>query len=152
MFIGSTNMTNVRQQRPTSLEHAMKLCIAYAKDRHNLSVERIADIMNCDIWRLYKWMKIGNMPVQRITGFEHTCGINYVTQWFAINSNKLLIDIPSINSNDQARDIQRLQLAVTHATLLAIENKDPDKTITTLTAAMEQIAWHRERIIQEMEA
>ncbi|AOE92049.1 hypothetical protein LBM341_03799 (plasmid) [Ralstonia solanacearum] len=53
---------NWKRIRPTSLRHALELCKDYAKERHNLSVERIAESMGlADHWTLYKWFQNGRM-------------------------------------------------------------------------------------------
>lgn len=46
---------NWKHIQPTSLRQALELCKDHAKERHNLSVERIAERMGlADHWALYK--------------------------------------------------------------------------------------------------
>ncbi|MDO5940617.1 hypothetical protein [Burkholderia cepacia] len=72
---------NWKRVRPMSLRHALELCKDYAKERHNLSVERIAERMGlADHWTLYKWFQSGRMPLNLVRPFESACGIDFVTR------------------------------------------------------------------------
>ena len=57
---------NWKRVRPTSLLHALELCVEYARDVHNLSVERIADLMGITADLLYKWLSNGRLPAMLI--------------------------------------------------------------------------------------
>jgi len=64
-FTGGIPMTkrNWKRVQPSSLRNALELCKDYAKERHNLSVERIADRMGLsDHWTVYKWIQTGRIP------------------------------------------------------------------------------------------
>ena len=46
--------------QPTSLRHGLELCKDFAKEAHNMSVERIAVEMGVtDQWTVYKWLQTG---------------------------------------------------------------------------------------------
>src|SRR5690606_16217359 len=66
--------------QPTSLQHAMELCKAYALEKHNLSEQRIAERMGEENqWTLYKWISTGRIPAVKIPAYEAACGCNFVT-------------------------------------------------------------------------
>ena len=107
---------NWKRIRPHSLRYALELCKEHARERRNLSVERIAELMGlADHWTLYKWFQSGRIPANLIRPFEQACGIDFVTQWLAGSSGKLLIDMPSGKAVD-ATEVQQLQEAQTEAT------------------------------------
>ena len=130
-----------------SLQDAFDLCQEFAKERYNRGPKRIAHLMGVKDWVLYKWLKQQTMPTNRIEQFEVICGCNYVTQWLAISGQKLLIDIPA-TATDTSRDLLRLQLAMNKAAGALIEGNDPAEIMAAITAAMEQLAWHREQLEQ----
>ena len=58
---------NWKRIQPTSLRHALELCKDFAKERHNLSVERIAERMGLtDHWTVYKWIQRRGLPAQKV--------------------------------------------------------------------------------------
>ena len=86
---------NWKRWQPATLRDALKGCKDFALERHNLSVERIAERMGLeDHWSLYKWIANGRMPLVLAPAFEHACGINLVARWMAATDGKLLVDIP----------------------------------------------------------
>lgn len=100
---------NWKRLQPSSLRHALELCKDFARERHNLSVERIAEQMGlADHWTLYKWIQNGRMPICLVRAYEAVCGINYATRWLAASGGFLLIDMPT-GRNASAEDIQVLQ-------------------------------------------
>lgn len=132
--------------QPNSLRHALELCKDFAKDRHNLSVERIAERMGMvDHWTLYKWIQSGRIPANMVLAFETQCGIDFVTRWMAISSGKLLIDMPS-GRDASAGDMQALQTVLndTVGQLLAFYagKTDAPGTLAAIQQAMEGLAWH----------
>ncbi len=105
---------NWKQLRPNSLKEALRLCKDYAKDKHNLSVAGIADKfceygheeVNEDL--LYKWLSTTRMPLTLVKVYERICGINYVSEYLASTSNRLVIEIPTGKKATQ-REINELQ-------------------------------------------
>ncbi len=139
-----------KRKRARSLRHGMELCIAYAKDTHNRSVEIIADMMGEEShWTLYKWMESGRMPAIKIRAFEHACGSDYVTQWLAHSAGYLAVKIPT---GRKAAHKELNELAqFTHATLgelLAFyDNHDgADDVKQALTVLIEDLAYQRGNI------
>ncbi len=141
---------NWKRIRPHSLRYALELCKEHARERRNLSVERIAELMGlADHWTLYKWFQSGRIPANLIRPFEQACGIDFVTQWLAGSSGKLLIDMPSGKAVD-ATEVQQLQEAQTEATaqILKFANgqTSAEEAIAAIVAAMEGLAWHKGNI------
>lgn len=139
--------TNWKQARPNTLPLAMVLCLRYAREVLNLSVEQIADLMGLpNKWRLYKWVEEANLPANLIRGFEHACGCDFVTQYLAHSSHRLLINIP-VGKRVAAADVHAMQEMTTAAIGVLIrfaEGKaSAEEVITHTTQAMEGLAWHR---------
>lgn len=146
---------NWKRMRPHSLRHALELCKDYARERHNLSVERIAELMGLtDHWTLYKWFQTGRMPTNLIRPYETACGIDFVTRWLAASCGRLLIDMPS-GRNTTAQDMQVLQSVLndTVGQLLqfyAGKTKEAD-TLAAIQQAMEGLAWHRGNVEKHLQ-
>ena len=137
---------------PSSLRHALELCKDYAREIHNLSVERIADRMGLsDHWSLYKWLQNGRMPTNLIRPFEAACGINFVTRWIAASDNRLLVDIPRGRLHGMA-DMVQLNSSFSAALELLNEfyssggNKDPHATLAAITHHLTQVSYHHHNV------
>ena len=138
---------NWKRIQPVSLRHALELSKEFARDRHNMSVERIAERMGlADHWTLYKWFQNGRMPVVLLPTYEAACGSDYVLRWLAASRGKLLIDIPT-GRNTTADDIQVLQGVLNDSIgqLLAFSagKAEAADVLATIQQAMEGLAWHR---------
>ncbi len=128
----------------------MELCIEYGRQKHNLSVDRIADRMGLpQKWTLYKWMENGRIPSIEIPAFEHACGANFVTVYLATAAHKLLIDIP-VGKKPVDTDILTLNAnfndAISLLTRFYKGEADMQDTLSALTNTIESIAFHRENI------
>lgn len=146
---------NWKRIQPTSLRHALELCKDYAKEVHNLSVERIAERMGIDDhWTLYKWIANARMPAVMIPAYEAACGCNFVTRWFAIRDGKLLIDIPT-GRNTEAADMQILQEALNTAVGQLLQfyggKTNAVATVSAIQQAMEGLAWHRGNVQKHLQ-
>ncbi|NWO05351.1 MAG: hypothetical protein HLX50_06530 [Alteromonadaceae bacterium] len=141
--------------QPNSLRDALEGCKVYARDKHNLSVERIADLMGLvDHWALYKWLQNGRFPTNLLIPYERACGINLVSRWLAANGGKLLVDIPTGRQAD-ASDIQELQARLHDVTGLLMNfyrgSQNAEDTLAGIQGAMEQLAWHRGNVQQHQQ-
>ena len=141
---------NWKRVRPTSLLHALELCVEYARDVHNLSVERIADRMGETTHHaLYKWLAEGGMPMRKLRPFEHACGCKYASRWVAMSGDLLTIDIPTGRSATCA-DVMALQETLNDAVGALLQfyqgKLSPDEVLTSVTAGMEGLAFHRENV------
>ncbi|MBH03997.1 MAG: hypothetical protein CMP08_07720 [Xanthomonadales bacterium] len=142
--------TRWKRVRPTSIPHAMELCIQHAKARHNRSVDSIADLMGQpNKWSIYKWVESGRIPTVLIRPFEAACGISFVTQYLAASDHKLLIDMPT-GKAASASDINALQSTFTAAVqqllLFADGQHDHEATLAAIDAAMTDLASHRANV------
>jgi len=138
---------NWKTVQPTSLNHAMELCLQYARERHNLSVDHIADLMGLTSkWMLYKWLENGRLPSILIRPFEAACRINFITQYLAHSDHRLLIDVPS-GRKATAKDINSLQIAFSSSVSLLLKfyegKTEAEETLAKLNQLMESIAWHQ---------
>ena len=140
--------------RPNSLVHALRLCKEFAQDRHNLSVERIAERMGLeDHWALYKWIANGRMPLVLAPAFEHACGINLVARWMAATDGKLLVDMPR-GRQAQPADMVELNTGFAQALQLLTDfyqadgKADPAATLAALRLHLEQVAYHHHNVAQ----
>ncbi len=146
---------NWKRLQPSSLRHALELCKDYAKEKHNLSVERIAERMGlADHWTLYKWIQNGRMPICLVRAYEAVCGINYATRWLAASGGYLLIDMPT-GRNASAEDIQVLQQTLNDAVGLLLQfhagkGQEAD-TLAALQQGLEGLAWHHRNIERHLQ-
>ena len=143
---------NWKSLQPNNLNHAMELCLLHAKERENLSVERVAELMGItNHWALYKWLQNGRMPASLIRAFESVCGVDFVTRYLAHSDHKLLIDIPT-GRKATGKDINSLQAGFSSAIGLLLsfyEGKaEADQTLTELTNLMEELGWHRGNVLR----
>lgn len=139
---------NWRGFYPRTLREALEGCKDYALQKHNRSVEAIAELAGEDSqWTVYGWMRDGSIPGKKIPTFQHACGCDFVTRWAAHSSGKLLIPIPTGRTVD-VDDVHRLQgtLNAAVAALLgfASGSMDADQVGAEINAAMEALAFHRE--------
>lgn len=146
--------TNWKRLQPNSLRQALELNKEFARQRHNLSVERIAERMGLpDHFALYKWMQNGRMPTVLIRSFEEVCGIDFVTRWVAASAGKLLIDIPS-GKQISAEDLHTLQEVLNEVVGRLIKfyshKADAPETLGAIQTAMESLAFHRGNVEKHM--
>ncbi len=137
---------NWKRLQPNSLNHAMELCLEHAKERHNRSVDNVADLIGANKWTLYKYLESGAMPARLIRPFEFACGIDFISRWLVISSGRLVIDIPKGRAV-VPEDIGALQ-AATHEAIGALmkfyaDGAELDETLASVQTALERLAWHR---------
>lgn len=136
---------NWKRVQPTSITHALRLCKDYAKEVHNRSVERIADLIGVSADLLYKWLANGRMPVSLIPAFELACGINYVSRWLVTSEGKMVVDIPT-GRTVKATDVQQLNellnAAVGGILRFADGKADAGEVLASINSAMSGLAWH----------
>lgn len=141
---------NWKRVRAHSLRESMELCIDYAREVRNLSVEQISDLMGeASKWTLYKWIESASIPARKIRPFEHACGCTFVTEYLAASAHKLLIDIPKgkAATSLELSDLQgRLADAVGSLIRFYQGGADAEKTEADLTGIMADLAFHRENV------
>lgn len=143
---------NWKTVQPSSIRQALEGSLEFAKERHNLSVERIAERMGqANHWALYKWISEGRMPAVLIPAFEHVCGINLVSRWLASTGGKLLVDMPTGRTCD-AQEMHELQAVLNTAAgaLIAFYqgHADADATLAAIQTGLTGLAWHRANVQQ----
>ncbi len=138
-----------KRWQPASLRDALKGCKDFAQERHNLSVERIAERMGLeDHWALYKWIANARMPAVLLPAYEHACGINLVARWMAATDGKLLVDMPR-GRQAQAADMVELNTGFAQALQLLTdfyaggEQADANATLEALRNHLQQVAAHQ---------
>lgn len=141
---------NWKRVRPTSLRHALELCKDYAREVHNLSIERIAELMGIpDHWAIYKWIQTGRMPAILLRPYEHACRCTFATDFLGASAHKLVIDIPK-GKRPSDIDIAELQgrLAEAVSSLIRFHqgSADVEETEAALTGVMVDLAFQRENI------
>ena len=136
---------NWKREVPRSLSHAMELCIAHARDKKNLSVDNIADLMGL----ANKWTESGRMPAILIRPFEHACDCSFMTQYIATSDNKMLVDIPKGRKVEDS-ELLELQSGFNDAVNLLARfyqgGAEAEEAIGALAKVMEGIAGHRANV------
>lgn len=134
---------------PATLIQAFRLCKDHAKEKRNLSVERIAELMGVTADALYKWLGTGRMPANLIPPFELVCGIGLVSRHLASAGGRLVVDIPT-GRLVNATDVQELQTLLTTAVSgvlsFAARTAEAPEVIADIEAGMGALAWHRGNI------
>lgn len=145
---------NWKRVAPTSLRHAMELCLEYGREKRNLSVDRVADLMGLPSkWSLYKWLESGKMPAILIRPFEHATGASFVTQYIATSAHKLLVDIPN-GKPAKDDDVLALQTSFNESVNLLARfyrgEVSAEETKAALDKTMGEIAGHRVNVSKSL--
>lgn len=140
---------NWKRVQPTSLTHALRLCKDHAKDVHNRSVERIADLIGVSADLLYKWLGNGRMPAIVIPAYELACGIDFASRFLVTSNNKLVISIPT-GRDVTATDVQQLNALLNEAAggiiAFADGRAEAPEVLAAIAQAMSGLAWHHGNI------
>jgi hypothetical protein len=144
--------TSLLKRNAVSIPHAIELCLEVARQKHNFSVDRVADGMGlANKWVIYKWMESGRLPALMIRPLEQTCGADFVTRYLGHSAHKLLIDIPT-GRKVKAVDINQLQASFTQSVSLILAfyegGANQAETLSSLTQLLEGVAWHHQNVEQ----
>lgn len=135
-----------RRVVPASLIEAFRLCKDFARERKNLSVERIAELMGVTADALYKWLATGRMPANLIPPYENVCGAHFVSRHLAASGGHLVVPMPTGRALTPT-DIQDLQGLLTTATGAILDfasgRAEAAPTLAAIEAGMGALAWHR---------
>jgi len=145
---------NWKKVIPRSHTEALRLCKDYAKEMHNLSIERIADEMGVTADILYKWLANGSMPLNRIRSYQLACRCNFVTRYMAYSDGNLLIPIPAGKAITDGDMMQLNQSFHSAMTLLAGFYKgatDTNETMDALVAHMQATGWHHANVQKHLQ-
>lgn len=140
---------NWKRYQPADLAGALRACKEFARDKKNLSVERIAELMGVSVEALYKWMADGSMPAKRLASFEHICGAHFATEYLAGGAGRIVIRLPS-GAPTHPEDLAALQSELADAVARLIrcyrENDRVEDTRNAITGSLRSLAWHRENL------
>lgn len=134
---------------PRNTLEAMRLCKDYAKEKKNLSVERIADRMGVSTDNLYAWLGNGKIHLSLVQSYEHICGCTFISDHLAHSQGKLVIKIPSgraIEDTDMLQLHQSFSQTMTFLANFYDQKADVDETLNALTQHMQNTAWHRANV------
>jgi hypothetical protein len=139
-----------KRRIPTSLRAAVDESLAYAREAYNLSVEQIAERMGYGShWTLYKQLAELSLKLTQVRAFEHACGIDLLSRFYAASAGRVVIEIPAGRAVS-AEDMQALQLGIHQAVgaLLAFYagRADAEATLSAVTESLTELAWHRENV------
>ena len=139
-----------KQAKVSNLCGAIELCVEYAREKHNRSVERIAELMGISShWTLYKYMESGKLPANLIAPFEFACGCSFVSEFLVVRSGKVVITIPQ-GKKASEKDINTLQHNFTTALTALIEfyngSHNEQETIGYINQVLSSLAAQRENI------
>lgn len=144
---------NWKRVHPISMIEALRLCKDYAQEKHNLSIERIADRMGVSHDSLYKWLSTGRLPAILIPPFEHACGCHFASEWLVASAGKLVVGMPSWRTVTQS-DMVELNSCFAAALQLLTDfygapaTADVAATLAALTSHLQQVAWHHANVSQ----
>lgn len=145
---GAMPTRNWRSFRPTSLREALEGCKDYALEKHRRGVERIAELMGEEShWTVYGWLRDGSIPGKKIVSYQHACGCDFLTRYYAHSAAMLLIPIPqgrAVQLDDMHRLQGTLNGAVAALVRFAAGDIEAAEAGHEITTAMEALAWHRE--------
>ncbi len=141
---------NWKKARPTSLLHAMELCVDHAREMKNAGVDRLAERIGDESHHnLYKYLGNGRMPLVKLRAFEEAAGAAFVTRWLAMSAGLLVIDIPT-GRQGNGEDMLALQETLNDAVGALLQfyagKLDQGEVQARLTAALEGMAFHRENV------
>lgn len=134
---------------PASLIEAFRFCKDYARERRNLSVERIAELMGVTADALYKWLATGRMPGNLILVYEHICGVHFVSRHLVASGGSLAVPMPTGRAVTPT-EVQELQALLTTAVsavlAFAAGSTEAPQALADIEAGMGALAWHRANI------
>ncbi|WDE07269.1 hypothetical protein SG34_010465 [Thalassomonas viridans] len=136
---------------PTSMIDAVQKTKEHGLVNNQMSVGRIADQMGVSKETLYKWLATAKVPANKIISFEHSCGINYVTQYLAHSQDLLLISAPTGDKplNTDIADLQIFMTEVAKHLLLCSQGKSElQEVINKIRTLMQDLAFHESNISQ----
>lgn len=146
---------NWKRVQANSLQDATRLCLDYARDVNNRSVEGVAAMMGLsNHWNLYKWVENGNMPTRCIQPFELACGINLISRWLAHSAGRLLITIPtgrSVKPHELGEIHQNFINSIGALARFYEGKEEAQDTLNHITEMLESLAWHHGNVQQHVQ-
>lgn len=150
--MGTTRKVNWKQKQAkvNNLLSAIELCTEYAREKHNRSIERIAELMGISShWTLYKYMESGKLPANLIAPFEFACGCSFVSEFLATRAGKIVIPIPQ-GKKATSEDINTLQHNFTKAVSALLEfysgSENATETVAHVNIVIADLAIHKANV------
>lgn len=137
--------------QPISLRDAMECCLKHGKYQHNLSVQRVADLLGVSShYTIYRWLENGRLPASLIIPFERACDANFVTTYLIHATGRMAVDIP-VGSWPEVSEFNRLQIIFADALKTLVRYYDSqdvsaEETRSALMEVMESLAWYWQNI------
>jgi hypothetical protein len=136
-----------KRRTPTSLRQAFDDSLDYFREAHNGSVERLAERMGYGShWSLYKDLADLKLRVTQVKQFEHACGIDLITRYYAASAGRISIEIP-VGRTAGPDCIQALQAATTEAAGALLQfygdQISADAALAAINTALQELGWHR---------
>jgi hypothetical protein len=133
----------------TSLHAAFNQVRTAAMKSHQISSERMAELLGVPASTYYKWIEESRMPADKLALFEHIARNHAVTRYLAHRAHLMVIDIPRGRGTD-ATAVQSLQATLHESVgaLLAFAGSQisAEEAMERLTIGMEALAFHREDV------
>jgi len=142
---------NWNRIQPTSMAHAMELCVEFAKDKDpRFSMERLAESLGQqNKWQLYKWISEGRLPACFIKPWEARCGINFITRYLVHSEGNIILKVAN-GRRPKHKEISSLQIASSETLTLLMQfyegDADVEATLGAITDVMQSLAWHRSNV------
>ena len=129
---------------------ALDKCLQHAKEKHNLSVERIMDRLGmASKSQMYGYLADAKLPVNRLIAFEQTCGIPLFTKYSAASQGFMLVKIPT-GRKAEAKELAELQVALAQvgSQIISFYNGEcsVDETTNMIMAALQDLAYHKSEL------
>lgn len=128
------------------LRDAFRAAKDFARQRRQLSVERIAELLDVTPDALYKWLGDAKMPASKIAAFEHVCGCHFVSSYLAAGAGRIVVQIPDGHVPD-AEEVAGLQAIIADAVAKLARcyrgECDIEETQRQLTVTLQAVAYHR---------
>jgi transcriptional regulator with XRE-family HTH domain len=138
-----------KRVQASNLREAFRLCKEYGREKKNLSVEQIAELMAVSDDLLYKWLANGEMRANLIPTYEHVCGCHFVTEYLAASAGRLVVAIPSGRTPTDLEiiELQGLLTDTVRRLILFYGGEiDQEQAEQGLTASLKALAWQRENV------
>ena len=141
----------LKSAKATSLDHAIELTEEFAAQKRMPS-KVMCELMGVEYKTYRRWMIDGTMPLNKLFQLERLAGCHFISEYLCVfHGNKIVIDIPR-GTKAKVKDIAQLQSELASViTFLADfyhEKSSADATILALTAAISDLAFHRENVVK----
>jgi len=142
---------NWNREMPNSITEALRLCKEHGIEKHNLSVERLADFMSTNVDTLYKWLGSGRMPVNQVMQYERLTGRPFISQHLAHSQNYLLVKMPSGRQAEHKEVVQLnifMQQVVGELLSFYSNELEADQVLGSIKTLLQDLVYQQKNIQQ----